>query len=333
MTRFTLAIAAVLACSLFAAPAQAQRSRVFVASYGSDSNPCTFGSPCKTFQHAHDTVTAGGEITAIDSAGFGPITINKAITITSPDGVEAGIVNGNGVAISINAGTTDLVRLRGLTLNGGGIGYAGVYLSSAGGLTIENCVIRDFTGAAGGGVDIFPNSGVVSVVITHSAFAHNSAGIYIYTLASVNMVVDQDVITDNPFGLDIVALNGGGTIVASISNSTVSNNTTKGTLIEGPVSVSISSSTISNNAIGIYADGTPSISIDNDTISNNGTGIHAQDTSKVVMGRSAITNNTAHGIDNQTAPNSFYTYQNNQINLNGDANNVNGNKPNDLTFQ
>jgi len=35
---------------------------------------------------------AGGEVTAIDSAGFGPINITKAVTITSPDGVEAGVV-------------------------------------------------------------------------------------------------------------------------------------------------------------------------------------------------------------------------------------------------
>ena len=84
-------LATALACSLTTTPANA-RARVFVASYGSDSNPCTFGSPCKTFQHAHDVVDAGGEVTAIDSAGFGPINITKAVTITSPDGVEAGIV-------------------------------------------------------------------------------------------------------------------------------------------------------------------------------------------------------------------------------------------------
>src|SRR5580692_11877630 len=76
---------------LISMPAQAQRDRVFVASYGSDSNPCTFGSPCKTFQNAVNTVAAGGEVTAIDSAGFGPVIIGKAVTITSPNGVEAGI--------------------------------------------------------------------------------------------------------------------------------------------------------------------------------------------------------------------------------------------------
>src|SRR6516164_1510496 len=109
-------IATALVCSLATAPAHA-RARVFVASYGSDSNPCTFGSPCKTFQHAHDVVDAGGEVTAIDSAGFGPINITKSVSITSPAGVEAGIVPASGGdAITIN--TTGDVFLRGLTLEG-----------------------------------------------------------------------------------------------------------------------------------------------------------------------------------------------------------------------
>ena len=75
-------LATALACS-WTAPAHA-RARTFVASYGNDANPCTFGSPCKTFQVAVNTVDAGGEVTAIDSAGFGPLIIDKAVTITSP---------------------------------------------------------------------------------------------------------------------------------------------------------------------------------------------------------------------------------------------------------
>src|SRR5215471_8524837 len=111
-------LATALACSLATAPANA-RARVFVASYGNDANPCTFGSPCKTFQQAVNVVDPSGEVTAIDSAGFGPITITKSVTITSPDGVEAGIVppaNGNAIAINPNPG--DSVTLRGLTIDG-----------------------------------------------------------------------------------------------------------------------------------------------------------------------------------------------------------------------
>src|ERR1700690_4061460 len=116
---FLFALVATLAASFMAAPAQADGDRVFVASYGSDSNPCTFGSPCKTFQNAVNVVAAGGEVTAIDSAGFGPINITEAVTITSPPGVEAGIATPlNGSAITINAGPNDTVALRGLTFEG-----------------------------------------------------------------------------------------------------------------------------------------------------------------------------------------------------------------------
>ena len=66
-------LAITLACSLASPPAHA-RARVFVASYGNDSNPCTFGSPCRNFQQAVTVVDPGGEVTAIDSAGFGPVT-------------------------------------------------------------------------------------------------------------------------------------------------------------------------------------------------------------------------------------------------------------------
>ena len=104
-------VATALACLVFAGPAQAQRDRVFVASYGSDSNPCTFGSPCKTFQNAVNVVAQGGEVTAIDSAGFGTVNIIHAVTITSPNGVKAGIFASSGVAISINAAPGDIIIL------------------------------------------------------------------------------------------------------------------------------------------------------------------------------------------------------------------------------
>jgi len=54
--------------------------RVFVASYGNDANQCTFGS-------AVDVADAGGEVTAIDSADFDPIT--KAVPF-DPGNCEVG---------------------------------------------------------------------------------------------------------------------------------------------------------------------------------------------------------------------------------------------------
>src|SRR6516162_11539132 len=148
-TRIPFALlAAILASSLFCVSAHA-RARVFVASYGDDANPCTFLSPCRNFQQAVNVADAGGEVTAIDSAGFGPINITKAVTITSPDGVEAGIVPvSGGDAITISAGSSDVIQLHGLTLDGTGGGVDGIVFTTGQSLIIAGCVIRDFTSDA-----------------------------------------------------------------------------------------------------------------------------------------------------------------------------------------
>jgi hypothetical protein len=185
-------LAAALTCSFASAPAYA-RARTFVASYGSDSNPCTFGSPCKTFQHAVDVVDAGGEVTAIDSAGFGPISISKSVTITSPTGVEAGIAAPapGAAAITINTPSSNvIVTLSGLTLDGANVSNStGISFGGNGGrLNVRDCVIRnfgqdgiDFSGAGGGVLSVSNtvvsdngNSGIAyfpSGVISSSAFA------------------------------------------------------------------------------------------------------------------------------------------------------------------
>jgi hypothetical protein len=67
--------------SLPTAPAQAQSPRTFVSAAGNDSNPCSFTAPCRHFQAAVNVTSAGGEVDALDPAGYGPITISQAITI------------------------------------------------------------------------------------------------------------------------------------------------------------------------------------------------------------------------------------------------------------
>jgi 4-hydroxyphenylpyruvate dioxygenase-like putative hemolysin len=50
-------------------------------------------------------------------------------------------------------------------------------------------------------------------------------------------------------------------------------------------------------------------------VAGNGNGIVAFDTANVTLGRSVITAN-GNGINNATAPNTFYSYQDNRINGN-----------------
>jgi hypothetical protein len=66
--------------------------------------------------------TRGGEIDVLDPAGYGAVTIAKAISIVN-DGVGVaaiGAATGNGVTIKAGAG--DSVHLRGLTIDGLGSG-------------------------------------------------------------------------------------------------------------------------------------------------------------------------------------------------------------------
>ena len=102
-----------------------------------------------------------------------------------------------------------------------------------------------------------------------------------------------------------------------------------GTATGGSAAVTISGSVASNNrSIGISADINPGsttvkLLIDNVTASGNGAGIEVTGTTNmnVLLGRSFITGNSV-GIQNNTS-NTFYTYQNNQIDLN-DGDDING---------
>ena len=102
---------------LAAAPANAQATRTWVSGVGDDANPCSRTAPCKTFAGAISKTAAGGEINCLDSAGFGAVTIVKAMTIQC-EGVIGGILASGQNGIIVNAGANDVVTLRGLDLLG-----------------------------------------------------------------------------------------------------------------------------------------------------------------------------------------------------------------------
>ena len=123
----------------------ASATRPFVSATGSDTNPCTFSSPCRSFQHAHDVVTSGGEIDVLDPAGYGALTITGAISIQGHGYAGLAVPSGNG--LTINAGLTDKINLRGLLIDGVGTGDDGIVFNTGGSLNIQDCVIRNFAGA------------------------------------------------------------------------------------------------------------------------------------------------------------------------------------------
>ena len=288
-TQLPLAVlATALACSVASAPAYA-RARVFVASYGNDANPCTFGSPCKTFQQAVNVVDAGGEVTAIDSAGFGTIYITQSVTITSPPGVEAGIVGGGvGIYIATRGPGPYFVQLRGLTLDGMGLGNYGIYFD--GGNTrveIIDCVVRNtsfdgialfpFLGAAGPNTVLISNT-IVSNNVTHGIdLAPGSQGSF-YNLRGA---IDHVNTSGNGIGINIDGTNSSAFADFAISNSVSDSNGKTGIAVQGNnnVKVEIRDSTLSNNLgfgltvsnakVGMYAN---SLVINGAAFSNSNSG-------------------------------------------------------------
>ena len=94
--------------------------QTWVSVSGSDSNDCSRATPCMTFAGAFPNTIPGGEIDVLTPGDYGPLTITKAISIYNGVVGVAGVLVSGTSAIVIQAGATDIVNLRGLTLRRGG---------------------------------------------------------------------------------------------------------------------------------------------------------------------------------------------------------------------
>jgi hypothetical protein len=300
------ALVTVLVFSLPTVSAQAQSPRTFVSAAGSDSNPCSFAAPCRHFQAAVNATTAGGEVDALDPAGYGPIVISQAVTIEGQGwSYIAPPAGGNGITISAVSGK---VTIHGVSLNGAGItgGTNGIVFNSGDSLTVADCVVQNFTGSfdTGNGILIAPTSGTVNFAITNTVASNNGyVGVYYRPpsgSATANGIVDHVIATANQYAIGVYMVNAsGGSAAVAISNSVASNNALNGVIANN-----------SGTTAGI------SMSIDNVGAVGNQYGINALGTPKMLLGRSVITGNSIEGVHNATSPNSFSTYQDNRIDLN-----------------
>src|SRR5258705_6919811 len=106
----TLAVAGAFTCGM----AQAGQ-RVFVSSTGNDANTaggCVFANPCRGFTAAMSVVDPGGEVVAIDAAGYGVVTITKSVTILANPGFYARITASSGGGVTLPTAGANLI-LRG----------------------------------------------------------------------------------------------------------------------------------------------------------------------------------------------------------------------------
>jgi hypothetical protein len=224
---FCPAVAWFAIVSLNLTLAQAQPAKVFVAGQGSDSNPCTFAQPCLSFQHAHDTVAAGGVIDVLSPADYGVVTITKAISIQGHGFAGLAVTSGDG--ITINAGASDAISLRGLLIDGVGLGNTGIRFNTGVSLDIQECLIRNFTvdGIRFNAIAINAPTFVTSTLFvsdTHVAANLDGIRVFVEGNGAPTGTLDRVVAVGNGgSGLDFF-LRGTAPVSFTISDSDFSNN-------------------------------------------------------------------------------------------------------------
>jgi hypothetical protein len=246
--------AALIACGLSAAPAHALANRTSVSGKGTDSGTCGRAAPCRTFAFALTQTAAGGEIDVLDPAGYGAMTITKAISIVN-DGVGvAGIQVGSGNGVTINAGASDSVHLRGLTIEGLRSEANGIEFTTGGNLEIENCVVRDFLFR---GIAIAPSTSS-SFSVSNTIASNNDVGIFVQPTGSAVVTGVLSKVTANDNFLDGIDVNSevttGASLNVTIVDSVASNNGFAGIqVVSANTAVMLRNVVASNNTIGLEA--------------------------------------------------------------------------------
>jgi hypothetical protein len=305
MTRLTLKL---LAMSVFALAcvslAQAQATRTWVSGVGDDANPCSRTAPCKTFAGAISKTAAAGEIDALDSGGFGAVTITKSVTIDGV-GTIASILSAGTNGFNVNVANTDTVILRNISINGVGTGINGINWFNAGGnLIVENVEIERVTGSGifmnltnsgnlrvlnsrinncgstdnvDAGIRITTTTGTARATITNTSLVNNRVGVNAVERAQV-FVRDSEAIGNQSVGLPVGFNIGGGTSSTMFLEGCTSahnNSGIRGLGTAGAEKIFLSNCDIyDNNNAGVnMAAFTQAVSYQNNRITNNATDI------------------------------------------------------------
>jgi hypothetical protein len=288
-----------------AATAGAANNRSAVSVLGLDTNPCTPASPCRSFSAAITATAPGGEIIALDSAGYGPFSIPGPITISGAPGVHAAITVTSGHGISISSGTTgDTVTLRNLVLIGAGGDY-GIYETVGADLVIMDCLVRGFS--AGG---IYADDFDGRMLVEHCAVLDNPGAYGIFTdggFVITAVTVRNCTVQGNGWGVFI-----GYNTNAALIDSTISNNSISGIYGQNvnsqqpATSIIVENCTIVHNVVGIYATANSgnsvTIALSQTVVAYNATGTATNVTSGSVAAINSYGNNRFAGNGTDGGP-------------------------------
>jgi predicted outer membrane repeat protein len=226
-----------------------------------NTNDSGAGSLRQALAVAHDgdriTFAVSGTITLTSGA----LVVTKSVTISGPGADQLSIAGVQGQSVFFVAA---IATISGLTVRNGQDG-----IDNVGILTVRNCVI---SGNSSDGI----SNGTASLTVVNSNVSDNDGtGIFNTAgeLEAVTATILSTTVSGNSQGGIITsAFFGGGTV--TVTDSTISSNSTFGGISNGPgaISLTVANSTISDNSSldnggGIFSDS--GVSIVNSTISGN----------------------------------------------------------------
>lgn len=288
---------------------QATTQRTFVASSGVDNPSCSISAPCRGFIAAIGATSPNGEIIVLDSAGYGSVAIGKSISIIAPPGVYAGVSVFSGTdGVTVNAGPTDKVVLRGLSVNGQGGAY-GIRVTSGGEIHIEDCTVAN-VGESGILVEGGTSVHIARTVIRGSF----NSGVLVLPASAVaiTVTVADSILTSNGnMGFWAITL-AGGTLETAVTRVTASANGTSGFRAEatdpaGSVAMVLADSISTKNVgAGVVAGGmnTTVMVSGSSSVRNGGADLHQAGAAVLrSVGNNALSGRGAADVSGTLTPN------------------------------
>jgi hypothetical protein len=259
-------------------------------------------------------IGANGIIAALDPGKYGSLNITGPVTVNG-NGWAAITAPASGGGITISGVVNGLVALTGLEIDGGvGPNSDGIDFEPSGSsasLVVDKCVVRN----AAKGILIEPAGTLNNFAITDTMVSNDATGIYLSLINATNThgVIDHVTATGGSDGINLDARTSSGVTIVAVSNTIIGNNNNYGIV-----------DSTGNNAI-------TTLSIDNvSVVGNFNVGINVTGPATVLLGRSVVSGNGI-GVENNTTANTFYTYKDNRINLNGSGADIVG-TPLNTTF-
>jgi Periplasmic copper-binding protein (NosD) len=247
ISKFILISAAII--GLTACSAIAQNVETFVAANsGNDANACTAISPCQTIAKAISVTDPKGKIVLTQNGVYQPAAIDKPLTITAAEGIDATIRNNINIPdLEIaNLFVTDTVSISNINF----AGPNGIW-SHSGYLSVDNCTFS----VSGQGIT---KDGGRGLFVHNSTFRNNFRGIFVQSGNElIQVTVDSSIFEVNNTGFETVDL-----VRSTVSNSVFASNQFRGIQVTSPIGMGskgelfLDNCQINQNLLGIMVKGT-----------------------------------------------------------------------------